>query len=277
MHIKSFRSFLLSEKILEKTIDPFPSRISILEAATQQGFAYEKNAAETLKKFGIVPATFTPAGAGSDIPDLMLQKGSVKSGCELKITAASAGSLVMKYDNGNWSIGQTDETNDEKLFIMDLAKELGVLNIIKEKWNQEPYKFTKNPAIKKEIEGLDKKAVYTKEHSRFKEIKGEIPATKIEEYYNKMKTYYVNVGTHGFYLLGPKNPLKLSGVPRFGSAAKASYRARVQYKGGGAYQFTFEMSFSISTDKKSQYNIAPISKNSVTIDTNKLELDWFLK
>ena len=110
----------------------------------------------------------------------------------------------------------------------------------------------------------------------FKDIKGEIPAAKIEQYYNKKDTYYVNVGTHGFYLLGAKNPLKLSGIPRFSKSAKATYRARVQYKGKDNYQFTFEMQFSIPSAKKSPYNIAPVkAKNNVAID--KLELNWFKK
>ena len=92
----------------------------------------------------------------------------------------------------------------------------------------------------------------------------------------KKKTYYVNVGTHGFYLMGIKNPLKLKGVPTFSSAAKATYRARVQYKGGGNYQFTFEMQFSIPSSKKSVYNIAPVDGKSVTILKKELNLGCFL-
>ena len=253
----------------------FKGYLTEMKVTAQQGFQYEKNAAKVLKPLGIVPSNFTPAGAGSDIPDLMIQKGGMKAGCELKITAASAGSLVMKYNQGKWSIGNPNETNDEKLFVMKLAQEVGVLKAIQQQWKNEPYKFTNNPKLKAEIEGLDKRAVYSKELARFKEIKGEIPATKIEDYYNKKKTYYVNVGTHGFYLLGNKNPLKLKGVPKFGQAAKAGYRARVQAKGGGAYQFTFEMSFSIPAGKRSPMNIAPIKKNSVEI--TGLDVDWFKK
>jgi len=244
----------------------------------QQGFTYEKNAAAALKKFNVVPKDFSPAGAGSAIPDLMIQKNGVKAGCELKITAASAGSLVMKYANGNWSIGKPDENNDEKLFVINLAKEVGLLKLIKDQWSEIPYKFTENQKLKAEIEGLDKREIYSKELSRFPELKGVIPATKIEEYYNQKKTYYVNIGTHGFYLLGSKNPLKLSNIPSFGSAASAKYRARVQAKGGGSYQFTFEMAFSIKSGERSPYNIAPIvNKKNVKINTDKLELDWFLK
>ena len=281
--MKTFSAYITEQNMVAKTVNQVLAegfrRASIREAvAAQQGFAYEKNAAKVLKKFNAVPKEFIPAGAGSDIPDLMLQKNNVKAGCELKITAASAGSLVMKYDRGNWSIGADNEKNDEKLFVINLAKEVGILDTIKSKWKNEPYKFTKNLKLKKEIEGLDKRAIYSKELLRFPEIKGVIPATKIEEYYNKKKTYYVNVGTHGFYLLGNKNPLKLSGVPRFGTSANASYRARVQAKGGGSYQFTFEMSFSIKASSKSPFNIAPIvGKKNVSIDADKLELDWFLK
>lgn len=244
-----------------------------MSGTAQQGFQYEVNAANALKPLGIVPKTFTPAGAGSDIPDLMIQRNGKQAGCELKITAASAGSMVMKYDNGKWSIGNPNEKNDEKLFVMELAKEVGVLDAIAKQWKNEPYKFTKDAGLKAEIAGLGKREVYSKELARFKEIKGEIPATKIEEYYNKKKTYYVNVGTHGFYLLGKKNPLGFKGIPTFGSAASAKYRARVQAKGGGAYQFTFEMAFSIPAAKKSKYNIAPIKKGSVQIQN--LDVEWY--
>lgn len=152
---------------------------------------------------------------------------------------------------------------------------MGVLDLIKQKWTNEPYKFTQDPNLKDEIKGLDKKGVYSAELKRFPEIKGQIPAERIEQYYNKKKTYYVNVGTHGFYLMGPSNPLDVKGVPTFGASANASYRARVQYKGDGAYQFTFEMSFTIS--KKSPYNLAPItSKTDVTVPT-EIDVAWFLK
>ena len=247
----------------------------------QQGFAYENNAAKALKPLGIVPKDFKPAGAGHDVPDLIIQRNGVKAGLELKITAASAGSLVMKYENGNWSIGSPTETNDEKLFIIQLAKEVGVLKLIQQKWKKEPYKFAKTTRIKNEKQKImdesGKRAVYDAELLRFPELKGEIPATKISEYYNKKKTYYVNIGTHGFYLLGSRNPLKLKGIPKFGSSAKAVWRARVQAKGGGAYQFTFEMNFSIPAGGKSPYNIAPITKGSVVIDKSKLNVEWFLE
>jgi hypothetical protein len=75
--------------------------------------------------------------------------------------------------------------------------------------------------------------------------------------------------------MGTKNPLKLKDVPTFGSSAKATYRARVQYKGSDNYQFTFEMQFSIPSSKKSPFNIAPVNGTSVNIIKDQLNLSCF--
>jgi hypothetical protein len=75
--------------------------------------------------------------------------------------------------------------------------------------------------------------------------------------------------------MGTKNPLKLKDVPTFGSSAKATFRARVQYKGSDNYQFTFEMQFSIPSAKKSQYNIAPVDGKNVTIQQQKIDISCF--
>jgi len=263
----------------------------LTEGVAQQGFVYEKNAAVALKKFGVVPSKFQPAGSGSNSPDLMIQKNGVKKGCELKISAASAGSLVLKRVDGTWELGKTftiidgqEVGNEEKEFISDLADEYGVIDNINKTWKDEAYKFATSAKIQEEMKGLSSREKYQRDLTKFPDIKGEISASKIEDYYNKKKTYYVNVGTHGFYLLGSTNPLKLKGIPRFGTAAKAKYRARVQYKsknkktGTVSYQFTFEMQFSISKANKSPFNIAPVtSKNNVKINMDKLKLDWFLK
>jgi hypothetical protein len=83
--------------------------------AAQQGFQYEVNAAKLLKPLGFVPKNFVPAGAGHNQPDLMLEHKKKKAGCELKITAASAGSLVLKYDGNDkknpWKFGDIMKNN----------------------------------------------------------------------------------------------------------------------------------------------------------------------
>lgn len=246
--------------------------------AAQQGFQYEVNAADALKPMGLVPKDFKPAGAGHDQPDLMLEHKKVKAGCELKITAASAGSLVLKYDikdkRNPWKFGDIKADEDEKIFIRDLAKEVGLFDIIKKHWKEIPFKRDKDQTWQAMAGKLTPQQRYERDRDTFKDIRGEISATKIEEYYNKKATYYVNVGTHGFYLLGRRNPLKLKNVPTFGESAKATYRARVQYKGSGNYQFTFEMQFSMK--KKSQYNIAPVDGKSVRILKDKMDVSCFV-
>jgi len=245
--------------------------------ATQQGFLYEENAAKLLKSMELVPKNFTPAGASSDQPDLMLVYNGQEAGCELKITAASAGSLVLKYNRSNklnpWSFNTIKETEDEKQFMADLAKEVGLFNLIKKQWKEIPYKRDKDDLWLATAGKLNTQQRYERDRDTFSDIRGEIPATKIEQYYNKKKTYYVNVGTHGFYLLGSKNPFDLKDVPRFSASAKATYRARVQYKGSGNYQFTFEMQFSMK--QKSEFNIAPVDGKSVNIIKSKLNISCF--
>jgi len=247
--------------------------------AAQQGFLYEKNAAMELKKFGLVPKSFVPAGAGHDQPDLMLEYKKKKAGCELKITAASAGSLVMKYDiqdkKNPWKFGDIKKDDEEKMFIKDLADEVGLFEIIKKQWKQIPYKREKDDKWEATAGKMTPQQRYERDRDTFKDIRGEIAASKIEQYYNKKDTYYVNVGTHGFYMMGTKNPLKLVDVPIFGKSAKATYRARVQYKGSGNYQFTFEMQFSIPANRKSPYNIAPVNGKNVTIIKKDLNLSCF--
>lgn len=246
---------------------------------SQQGFEYEKNAAKILKEYGIVPKNFTPAGASHNQPDLMLEHGDEQAGCELKITAASAGSLVLKYDARNklnpWGFNNIPPGNDEKLFIKNLAQSTGVLDIIKKTWKGVPLKREKDSTWDKDHKKIkDPKEKYQKDLANFPEISGEIDPAQIEKYYNKKDTWYVNIGTHGFFLLGAKNPLSLKNIPRFSDAARAKYRARVQYKGGGNYQFTFEMSFSMRS--KSPYNIAPITGNgNVVIQKKALSLSPF--
>ena len=243
--------------------------------AAQQGFQYEINASDTLKKLNFVPTGFKPAGAGHDQPDLMIKYKDKTSGCELKITDASAGSLVIKYNPSNkqWGFSEESRQDKEKLFIMELAEEVGFYKIVKDNWTETPYKIDskwQDRTWKDTVGKMSPKDRYARDLAFFKDLKGSILASKIERYYNEKKTYYVNIGTHGFYLLGTSNPLKFSSIPSFSSSCTAGWRARVQYKGSGNYQFTFEMNFSMKS--KSPYNIAPISKGSVTIVQPQIKL-----
>lgn len=249
--------------------------------AAQQGFQYEKNAAKALKPLNFVPKSFEPAGAGSDRPDLEIVVGkSAPIGCELKITDASAGSLVIKYNpkTKKWAFGDISADDKEKIFIADLAEQVGLFDYIKAKWKKTPLKVDKEfitPQMKDMLSSIPKRKQYETDLANFPDLRGEISAANIEKYYISKKTYYVNVGTHGFYLMGTKNPLGFIDVPRFAASATAGWRARVQYKGSDNYQFTFEMNFKMRA--KSKYNIAPCSKTNVNILTDKIILPAIAK
>jgi hypothetical protein len=243
--------------------------------AAQQGFAYEENAAKALKPMGFVPKDFKPAGASHDQPDLYILKGKNKSGCELKITDASAGSLVLKFNpkTKKWGFDPESKNDPEKAFIMDVSESVNLFKLINSKWKDTPYKLDReyqDVSWKNTIGKLTPQARYDRDLKTFVELKGDIPASAIERYYNRKDTYYVNIGTHGFYLFGSSNPLKFTGVPVFSSSATAGWRARVQYKGSGNYQFTFEMNFRMRS--KSPFNIAPITKTSVNIIESQIKI-----
>ncbi len=239
---------------------------------SHNGFQYEKNASDILKMYSLVPNHFEPAGARGLQPDLLLSYKDVETGCELKICPASAGSLVLKYDNG-WRFGDIKDHEDEKIFIRDLAHEVKLFDQIQEKWQCVPYNRTKDEEWKNTIGKLSQKERYEYDKEHFSDIRGEISAEAIEAYYNRKDTFYVNVGTHGFYRLGNTNPLDLHSIQAFSEAASAVYRARVQYKGKYRYQFTFEMNFSIKG--KGAYNIAPVSGKNVDILRDQLSLGCF--
>jgi len=256
--------------------------------AAQQGFEYEKNAASILKPMNLVPKNFVPAGAGHDQPDLVLQYKGKKSGCELKLMAASAGSLVLKYDTKNkktpWGFGTIKPDEREKLFLVGIAKEIGLFETLAKKWSELPYKREPDQLWEATAGKLTDKQRYERDLKTFPDVITEVPATKIEKYYNTKDTFYVNIGTHGFYTFGPKDPFSLNSglkrvagrqpVPSFGSSARATARARVQYKGSGKYQFTFELQFRMI--HPSPYNIAPIVGKTPVINKKKLNISCFV-
>lgn len=266
----------------------------------QQGFQYEKNVSTRLKKVGLVKSTFEPVGAAHDRADLELYWKKQTINVELKIDAASGGSLALKWDGSKpkgkrW--GFSDVSGDEeKQFLADLAESCGALAEINKNWTEIPAKFAREGAKSQEEKFIAhswkqakdrtaKKVVYSGELKKFTELKGALPGKVIADYYEKKDTFYINVGTSGFYLFSKKDPNNINQhcrekgitlVPSFSDAASVKYRARVQDKGGGNFQYTFELSFSISKSNNSPYNIGPIAGGgSVSIIENKLNLDCF--
>jgi len=256
--------------------------------ASQKGFMYEANAFRELKKRNIAFGT-GPAGSTSDKPDLEIKKandknGSTATGVELKISPTAAGSLVMKYYNDSWDYGEVG-LDDEKIFLYSLGEEYKLLQNMNKSgsygkdWRgKEPHLQNDERGKKIIVNAKDKRDAYAKDIEQFggqNEIKIPIKAKSISDYYNTKKTYYMNVGTHGFYLLNKKDPMQFNKslstkIPDFGDSAAATIRVRAQYKGGGDYQFVMTLEFkSVS---KSPYNIAPISSNKgVSINVSDLK------
>lgn len=247
----------------------------------QQGFVYEANAYKALNKMGISVGGI--AGASHDKPDLSIVTKTVKTpaGCELKISPTAAGSLVLKYFNGKWDFGDI-KGDPEKMMMQEIAKKYKLLENMNTsgsagaRWRGKVPVLQNDQAGKKILTGgiKDKRAAYNIDIQSFKgenEVHIDVPAKAICDYYNKKKTHYLNVGTHGFYLMNKLDPLKLNAklqkkIEDFSNCASARIRVRCQSKGGGDYQFVMTLEFS--NVKKSTYNLCPISApNNVTINT----------
>jgi hypothetical protein len=261
--------------------------------AKQEGFLYEENAYEALGKYNI--STGGTAGASHDKPDLTIKKGNITSGCELKNSQTAAGSLVMKYYNGKWSFGDY-KGDPEKEFMHALAGKKNLLREMNTSGDAGRNWRGKTPALQNNAAGAkivapgfkDRREAYAydlKQFGKTNEIHIEVGGKAVSDYYNEKKCHYINVGTHGFYLLNGFDPLKLSStltkqglaaIPDFSNVAKCKIRVRCQYKNAGDYQFVMTLQFyGIS---KSPYNLCPLSSGSKSqIDVRKLSTDPILR
>jgi hypothetical protein len=252
----------------------------------QEGFVYEQNAWKALQPFGITGPK--PAGASHDRPDLELIIGKVKSGVELKNAPTTAGSLVMQYYGGEWHFGPTGN-DDEKEFMKTVGMKVKILDTMNQKWKKPVLQY--KGAQKVYVGASDSRQAYDMDLAKFGgqgtgDIYVTVPNKTISGYYNTKKTFYMNVGTHGLFLLNQTDPFDLNAklkkakqkpVPDFStpSTAVTQIRVRCQYKGGGSYQFSFTLQFSKVI--KSPYNIAPIRMGSSSlIDTTRLKKDAVL-
>lgn len=262
--------------------------------AAQQGFEYEKNSINFLKKFGLSDGKF--AGASHDRPDIMLTVRGQESGCELKISPTAGGSLVIKaYANStpHWRFGDIDHDESEKQFLADLAKSSGVLAEINRKWETPIYNVSdRTPEWERQMLKIPLRERYSSDLKTCPDIKLLLPADSMTKYYNLKNTYYINVGTHGFYLLGSRDPLGLNErlkkagmplIPKFEDKCRITARVRCQSKGvtkadaeekskgrigAQGYQFTFTIEFALPKNT-TPYNIAPITGTSVNILENQ--------
>ena len=251
----------------------------------QQGFIYENNAYNILETLGI--AVGGVAGASHDRPDLSLvtTSHSRPEGCELKIAPTAAGSLVLKYHAGQWGFGDIGQ-DQEKLMMKEIADQYNLLENMNTQGAAGKNWRGKIPVLQNDATGkkiltqgvTDKREAYKRDIEQFKgenEVHIVVPAKAICDYYNRKRTYYLNVGTHGFYLMNLTDPLKLNAkltkkIEDFAKCASARIRVRCQPKGSGDYQFAMTLEFS--KVKKSSYNLCPVvSDKNVKINTELYE------
>lgn len=259
----------------------------------QEGFLYEEKAYAALEKYKI--STGGTAGASHDKPDLTIQNSKkVKTGCELKNSPTAAGSLVMKYHKGKWGFGDY-KGDPEKEFMYALAVKAKLLQEMNTSGSKGAKWRGKTPALQNDASGkkilapgfTDKKKAYEFDLKQFggdNEVHIDVGGKAVSDYYNSKKCHYINVGTHGFFLLNGSDPLKLNSnliklgharIPDFSSSASCKIRVRCQYKGGGDYQFVMTLQFYGVA--KSPYNLAPLKAGSKSeIDVKKLEKDPIL-
>ena len=260
--------------------------------SAQKGFIYENNLYTALKACGIAGGN-PPAGAESNRPDLEIKlvkdRDTQTQGAELKLAPTAGGSLVMKYNDGKWMFDPKAGKDKEKAFMMEVAKKANLLREMNTSGTYGTNWRGKTPFLQNDklgrkdlVEGVkNKREAYEKDIKQFggkNEVKIPVPAKVMCDYYNLKDTHYLNVASHGFFLMNTKDPLNLNKgikgqpVPDFARSAKLQIRIRCQYKGSGDYQFVMTLEFG--GVKFSPYNIGPIlSKTNVQIDKRALFAD----
>lgn len=260
----------------------------------QEGFLYEEKAYEALQKYDI--STGGTAGASHDKPDLTIQaRGKKPTGCELKNSPTSAGSLVMKYYNGKWDFGDY-KGEPEKEMLVSIAKAANLLREMNTSGNAGKNWRGKKPILQNTAAGgktlmigsisnlKDKQKAYKVDIANFggeNEVHIDVGSKAVCDYYITKKCSYINVGTHGFFTLNGKDDLGLNAklkklgleeIPDFATNSETKIRVRCQLKSSSKSDYQFALTLQFSGVKKSPYNIAPLKKGSKSdIDINELK------
>ena len=108
-----------------------------------------------------------------------------------------------------------------------------------------------------------------------------VPASKICDYYKAKKCSYMQVASHGFYILNGKDDFGLNRtlqskgmpkIPDFKNSVKARIRCRCQIKSVSKKDYQFVMTLDFQSAVKSPYNLAPImSAKNVKIKKSKTD------
>ena len=254
--------------------------------SARRGFEYERNVVKHLKKFKFVPSNFMPA-ASKNRPDIQLQNSRGVGGCELKVsTKVGGGSVNFVHDRGKWRF-ETKYKLPEQQFLIKVAKKAGFFDLLEQKWSELPLKRT---PVTKDLQmlvgSMTREQIYRTDLANFPSFSFKVDPRVLEKYYVEKRAQYINVGTHGLYLLGTTDPLgmnrslverRMKKVPRFADVANMTMQVQVKNKGIGKWhQFMIEGRFTIPLTAKSPYNLGAIDGNNAALILSKTDLSCFL-
>jgi hypothetical protein len=223
------------------------------------GFVYENKIFSHMKKLGLTPPRFAPAGSSNELPDLAFlyidpnalnaNLSPVTYKAEIKLDVnADYGQSGLGYHNGKWVL-QGKNTPEAKV-MRDLLDGMGVPSIVNKVWGPKgaPRKFTAKETGRnmspRDIE-IDKR--------NFGDIYvtgSDAPrVSTLFRYYGTKNTHYIQIGGYGLYYMqsDPAN-LKKHGVKRFDGTLKL----RIRRKPGGSSteQWNYRFSTALMIDKK---------------------------
>jgi hypothetical protein len=121
-----------------------------------------------------------------------------------------------------------------------------------------------------------------KQYDGKSEIHVNVSSSSVQSYYNTKECFYMNVGSHGFYLLGTSDPLDLNRKLKLLKAEPIPVfnfpvfiRCRCQPKGGGSYNFN--MVQTMKSAAHSPYNLLPMnSTGSINMREANLKANQIL-
>lgn len=254
-----------------------------------EGYLYEDNTTRFLKKKKMMESTFMPAGANYSRPDIEIYCNGKNYGVELKKRVTTAGQVALKYSNATNTFNYSQNLpTDEKLYLINLAEQSNILNLIRNKWRKplwasedRDYKWKKRweDAGQPDLEERHRQDI-----ENCPEFYVDVPSTSISGYYKAKDTHYLQLGTHGFYLLGRNDPAGLNvgqnpSIPLWENSHTCRIRVRIKTNDiKSAMQreknrkdptispgYTPSIELTMKGIQKSFYNIAPVTANSAVI------------
>ncbi|MFX0210802.1 MAG: hypothetical protein ACFFDT_32785 [Candidatus Hodarchaeota archaeon] len=205
------------------------------------GIRYEHHINQLLKKKGFQSKETESAGA-TDSPNGFIRYQSIDYPIEIKKDlSADFAQIELRWDIKKRFFYSQGSKNEEFIAILRREKFLDEIN---SKWTGTPHKFTRRFLTTNDRH---------RDLDEFPDIKREIRANLIEQFYNSKKPpiNYIQIGGYGFYCMG--NDIAGLGVPRL--VGGGILRARVKTRDSRKNRYGFLVAIKLRTLKRSKYDI----------------------